>query len=152
MTQVIAGSGITINEGCEPTARATRSLLGWGIVAGPFYVIVALAQALTREGFDLTKHSWSLLANGDLGWIQITNFIATGAMVIAAAVGLRRALRPQRGSTWGPLLLGAYGLGMIGAGIFRADPAQGFPVGTPEVTSVSTHGLLHFVFGGVGFL
>src|SRR3954454_21491086 len=110
MTQVIAGSGTTINEGCEPTARVTRSLLGWGVIAGPFYVVVALAQALTREGFELTKHSWSLLANGDLGWIQITNFIATGLMVVAAAVGLHMTLRPERGSIWAALLLGGYGL------------------------------------------
>lgn len=152
MAHIVSPGGITAAEHREPSTRVTRLLLGCGVVAGPFYVIVALAQALTRERFDLTKHSWSLLANGDLGWIQITNFIATGMMVIAAAVGLHMTLRPKRGSIWGALLLGGYGLGMIGAGIFRADPAQGFPVGTPEVTAVSTHGLLHFVFGGVGFL
>lgn len=152
MAQTISPGGITATGDHQPATRATRLLLGCGVVAGPFYVIVALAQALTREGFDLAKHSWSLLANGDLGWIQVANFIVTGTVVIAAAVGLREVTRPERGSTWGPLLLSVYGLGMIGAGIFRADPAQGFPIGTPEVTTVSTHGLLHFVFGGAGFL
>jgi hypothetical membrane protein len=152
MTQVVVPGGITAAEHSEHATRVTRSLLRWGVVAGPFYVTVALAQALTRDGFDLTKHSWSLLANGDLGWIQITNLIVTGLMVIAAAVGLRRALRPGRGSMWGSLLLGAYGLCMIAAGVFRADPAQGFPAGTPETTTVSAHGLAHFVFGGLGFL
>ena len=37
--------------------------------------------------------------------------------------------------------------------MFRADPALGFPVGTPaDAREVSWHGLAHFAFGGVGFL
>ena len=77
---------------CTPAARVTRSLLGYGIIAGPIYVAVSLTQALTRPGFDLSRHAWSLLENGALGWIQITNFIVTGLMTLAGAVGLRRAL------------------------------------------------------------
>ena len=84
----------------------TRSLLGYGVIAGPLYVVVSLAQALTRDGFDLTRHAWSLLANGSLGWIQIANFVVVGAMTIAFAVGLRRALPAQR---WAPRLVGVYG-------------------------------------------
>lgn len=137
---------------CTPAARITKSLLGYGVIAGPFYVIVSLAQALTREGFDLSRHAWSLLSNGDLGWIQITNFILTGLMVAAAAVGLRRALNPGRGRVWAPLLVGAYGLSLIGAGIFTADPAPGFPVGTPVTATMSWHSMLHLMVGGVGFL
>ncbi len=52
------------------------------------------------------------------------------------------------------MLIGAYGLGLIGAGVFVADPMDGFPprapAGTPD--TVSWHGLLHFITGGVGFL
>ncbi|HEU5353283.1 MAG TPA: DUF998 domain-containing protein [Actinocrinis sp.] len=81
---------------CTPAARVTKSLLGYGVIAGPFYVVTSLAQALTRDGFDPTKHAWNLLSNGALGWIQITNFLLTGLMTIAAAVGLRRALGGAR--------------------------------------------------------
>jgi hypothetical protein len=154
---------MTANPTCPPAARITRSLLGYGVVAGPLYVAVSLAQALTRDGFDLSRHAWSLLANGDLGWIQIANFIVAGAMTVAGAVGLRRAFasRPQasgphaaepRGRRWGPVLLAGYGVSLIGAGVFRADPALGFPVGTPDAsTAMSWHGALHFAVGGVGF-
>jgi len=145
----------TSNEGdnemsrnCTPAARITRSLLGYGVIAGPVYLAVALPQALTREGFEIDKHAWSLLANGGLGWIQIANFVLVGLMTVAAAVGLRRALARR----WVPLLVGAYGVSLVGAGIFRADPAQGFPAGTPETTAVSWHGMLHVVLGGIGFL
>jgi len=133
---------------CDRTTSVTRSLLGYGVIVGPFYVIVSLAQAVTRNGFDLSRHEWSLLANGSLGWIQIVNFLLTGAMTVAFAVGLRRA---GQGS-WAPRLIAVYGLGMVGAGIFRADPSLGFPPGTPDGPgAVSWHGLLHFVCAGIGF-
>jgi hypothetical protein len=133
---------------------STRRLLTCGLLAGPVYVGVSLIQALTRDGFDLTRHAWSLLSNGDLGWIQITNFLVTGALTIACAVGMRRVLAGQRGGTWGPLLIGVYGAGLIAAGLFTADPMDGFPRGTPAgpPSSVSWHGLLHLVSGAVGFL
>ncbi|WP_371781133.1 DUF998 domain-containing protein [Streptosporangium subroseum] len=138
---------------CDPRTNVTRSLLGYGVIAGPVYIVVSLAQALTRDGFDLARHQWSLLANGDLGWIHIANFMVTALATIACAVGLRRALTPGRGATWAPRLVGVYGVSLIGAGIFRADPAMGFPVGTPEgAGAISWHGMLHFACGAVGFL
>lgn len=138
-------------EACSPRGRVTRSLLGYGVFAGPFYVGVALVQALfLRPGFDLAHDDVSLLSNGDLGWIQVANFVVTGAMVIAAAVGLHRALP----GGWAPRLLGLYGLGLIGAGIFAADPMNGFPAGAPagHPTSITIHGILHLVCAGIGFI
>jgi hypothetical protein len=131
----------------------SRRLLTVGALAGPVYLVVGLAQAFTRPGFDITRHDLSLLSNGDLGWIQITNFLVSGVLVIAGALGIRRALRPGRAGTWGPLLVGVYGLGLIGAGLFVADPVFGFPPGTAvDAHTFSWHGLLHFASGGIGFL
>ena len=137
---------------CTPATRITRALLAYGVVAGPFYVTTSLAQAFTRDGFRLDQHAWSLLANGDLGWIQITNFLLTGLMTIAAAAGLRRALTSGRGRRWSPPLLLGYGVSLLGAGIFTADPAPGFPIGTSGTATMSGHGMLHFLIGGLGFL
>jgi hypothetical protein len=134
-------------------ARAPRaSLVSLGAAAGPFYVVVGIAQILTREGFDWTRHALSLMSNGPLGWIQIGNFIVSGLLVIGGAAGLRMALSSGRGRLAAPLLIAIYGISLIGAGIFVADPALGFPPGTPDGASITTHGLLHFVSGGVGFL
>ncbi len=106
----------------DEATRITRSLLGFGMLAGPFYVAVALGQAMTRSGFDLARDDASLLSNDSLGWIQIANFLVTGLMVIACAVGVRRALAPGRGAVWGPLLMGLYGVGLIGAGLSSPTP------------------------------
>lgn len=138
--------------GCTGVDRVTRSLLGYGVLAGPLYLIAAVAQGLTRPGFDLLHDDVSLLSNGSLGWIQIANFIVTGAFVTAASVGMARALGGR--SAWGPRLLGLYGAGLIAAGIFVADPMNGFPTGTPagRPETISAHGMLHIAVAGVGFL
>jgi Protein of unknown function (DUF998) len=134
--------------------NGTRALLACGVVAGPLFVAVALLQVLTRRGFDLTRHPISLLSLGDLGWIQIANFVIAGLLAVAFALGLRRALRPGRGGTWGPLLLGGYGLGLVAGGVFVADPALGFPPGTPDgiPDQLSWHGMLHAIAPPLAFL
>ena len=137
---------VPATRSCDPATAVTRSLLGWGAVAGPFYVGVSLAQALTRDGFDLTRHPWSLLENGSLGWIQSANLVLTGAMLAAFGIGLARAGGGRRA----PRLLAAYGAGLAAAGIFTADPAAGFPIGADETPT--WHGTLHFATGGIGFL
>jgi hypothetical protein len=135
---------------CDRTSAVTRSLLGYGVLAGPFYLVVGLVQALTRTGYDLAHDDLSVLANGSLGWIQMANLILSGLMTIAAAAGIRRALS---GRTWGPRLIAGYGIGLVLAGVFTADPMNGFPVGSPPgAHAVSWHGLLHLVAGGLGFL
>jgi hypothetical protein len=138
---------------CEERDRVARSLLGYGVLAGPFYVAVILVQALfLRPGFDLAHDDASLLSNGSLGWIQVANFVLTGLMVVLCAAGMRRAM--GSGAIWAPVLLGVFGLGMIAAGIFVADPMNGFPAGAPagRPETISVHGLLHIASAGIGFL
>ena len=135
-----------------PGSSATRALLRYGMVAGPFYLALGIGQALLRDGFDFARHPLSVLANGPGGWIQTANFVLTGLMVIAAAAGFRRTLGPKsRGVS---VFLGAFGASMIVAAVFRADPMDGFPAGTPigPPTSISSTGLVHFAAGGVGFI
>lgn len=134
--------------------KTTNALLTAGMLAGPLYVLLWAVQAVVREGYDPTRHDLSLLSNGDLGWVQITSFILTGAIVIAGAIGMRRALRGGKGRTWAPILLALYGIGLIGAGIFVADPMNGFPLGTADGAPVNptTSGLMHIVTGAFGFL
>src|SRR5206468_3829604 len=72
-TSLASAAQATQHGACTPQGRITRSLLGYGVLAGPFYIGVSLAQALVRDGFDLTRHEWSLLANGPGGWIQVLN-------------------------------------------------------------------------------
>jgi Protein of unknown function (DUF998) len=105
----------------------TKTLLLCGAIAGPLFVAAFLIEGATRASYDPLRHPVSSLAFGDSGWTQRTNFLITGLLTLAFAVGLRRALRTLGGSTWGPLLVGAYAIGLLGAGIFVADPMNGYP-------------------------
>jgi hypothetical membrane protein len=136
------------------TTNRTRALLACGVVAGPLFLAVAVLQALTRDGFDLSRHPLSLLSMGELGWIQIANFVVAGLLSVAFAVGLRRVLQPGRGGRWGPLLVGAYGVGLIMGGVFVTDAGAGFPPGAPAGApeQLSWHGVLHAIAPVLAFL
>jgi hypothetical protein len=154
MNNNLLKTGTTINKTSMISTKWNKILLSCGVIAGPIYIAIGLIQILTRKGFDIRRHALSLLSNGELGWIQITNFIVSGLLVIACAVGIRKILHTGRSGTWGPLLLAVYGVGLIAAGIFVPDPALGFPPGTAVgiAETISWHGILHFVSGGIGFL
>jgi len=130
-------------------AAVTRSLLGWGVVAGPFYVVVGLVLATSRPGFELTRHALSLLTLGDLGWLQRANLVLSGLMVAIAAVGVLRAIRNGRGLAMGALLA-LDGASLVLAAVFTPDPVDGFPPGS-HGGDVSLSGTLHLVFGAIGF-
>lgn len=136
---------------CDPAHRVTRSLLGYGLLAGVFYLGVSLVEASLRDGFQLDRHALSLLSNGPWRWVHVANLALTGAMVLAAAVGLARAMPSGIGRSWVPRLVAGYGLGLVAAAVFPADPMQGF-LGTPDGPPVdpSLAGTLHFVAGGLG--
>ena len=70
----------------------TRVLLACGAVAGPIYVMVTMAQALTRDGFDLRQHRFTWLTTGDLGWIHQSNMVLVGVLMVVLALGVRQAL------------------------------------------------------------
>lgn len=130
-----------------------KTLLVCGILAGPIYIIIGAIEILIRPGFDMRVNALSQMTLGDLGWIQVVNFIVAGLLVLAASYGIRKALSVDRLGKWIAVLIGLYGLGMLGASFFQADPGNGFPPGTPPGPgTISMHGMMHFAFAGVGFL
>jgi uncharacterized protein DUF998 len=131
-----------------PAATSTtRSLLTCGAVSAPLWAVVSLAQAATRDGFDITRHPLSLLSTGSLGWLQIANFLVAGVLTAAGSVGLRRVLD----SRWAPRLILLSGIGMFAAGIFTMDPGNDFPAGTGAPQGMSWHSYGHMAAGTVSF-
>ena len=135
------------------TTTSASALLTCGVIAGPLFIVVAFAQVFTRSGFELARHPLSLLSLGDLGWLQITNFVLAGLLFIASSVGMRRRLGGHPGGTWGPRLMGVFGVSLIAGGVFLADPAFGFPPGSPPGApdQLSWHGIAHASAPAIGF-
>lgn len=123
------------------TRAQTRACLTGGVVATPVFFAVALTLAVTRDGFQLGPHMISQLATGELGWVQMANFVLTGALFVLASRGLARTWNEGIGRVWIPRLVAAFGVGLIAAGVFVTDPSNGYPPGA--AASTSWHGMLH---------
>jgi hypothetical protein len=133
----------------------TRQLLGGLVAAVAVFGTVSLAQVATREGFDLVRSPLSMLSNGDLGWLQITNFLVSGVLTVIGSIGLRRALRGTPGGTWAPRLVLVVGIGLFLAGPFVLQGGGGFPVDAlPDGSAGAgmTAGTIgHIVVGSIAF-
>ncbi|BCB84853.1 DUF998 domain-containing protein [Phytohabitans suffuscus] len=128
----------------------TQALLAAGAVGAVLFVVVFSVDGATRSGYSSARHPVSALALGERGWLQITNFVVTGALIGAFALGVRRALPDAR---WGPVLLAMFALGLVASGVFVMDPPVGYPPGSGHVDSgaASWHGVAHDAAGFVVF-
>ncbi|GHF42174.1 hypothetical protein GCM10010218_24130 [Streptomyces mashuensis] len=150
MTQAM---GAPLTSSFVPARVSARALLAAGAAAGPLFLGVGVAGGLTRDGFDFTRNALSQLSLGSPGWIQVANFLLTGVLITAGAVGVRRAIGRGPGGTWAPRLIGAFGASFLVAGVFTADPGAGFPAGTPDGPgAMSAHGAVHMLAGTAGYL
>ncbi|MET7329083.1 DUF998 domain-containing protein [Nonomuraea sp. NPDC005650] len=132
-----------------PGDPTPRRLLLCGVVAGPLFTLAFLVQGALRPHYDPLRHPVSSLALGPSGWVQAVNFVVAGLLMLAFAAGLRRALH----KVWGPVLVGIWAAGLIGAGVFTADPVSGYPPGTPGLLLEygSGHAALHDYLSLAGF-
>jgi hypothetical protein len=131
---------------------STEFLLLCGVIGPLLFIVVFLIEGATRPGYSAWRTDVSYLALSNQGWEQIVSFLVCGSLCIAFAVGLRRIWRIGRASVWGPLLIGLFGLGLMAAGVFVADPGGGYPPGAPINGSPQTwHGWVHGINGAVLF-
>src|SRR5919198_970666 len=130
---------------------AIRPLLAGGAIGPLLFIVVFLIEGATRPHYSVWQDAVSALSLGEGGWMQITNFIVCGALVFGFAIGLRRVLRTGRGSTWGPILFGIFGLCLIGAGIFVTDPGLGYPHEASTIT-LTVRGTIHSLITLFGFI
>jgi len=132
-------------------SMVTRLLIAGGAVGPLLFMVVLLIEGATRPGYSAWHNYGSSLSLSDQGWMQITNFLICGLLVLGFAVGLRQVFRTGRGSVWGPVLLGIFGLAMIVAGLFVTDPSLGYPPGTHSSGPQTIHGMIHGLAGLVVF-
>lgn len=77
----------------------------------------------------------------------------SGGLYLAAALGLWRSrTRVRLVPPAAPILISTVGIGLVGAGLFSCDPVNGYPPGTPEVSTRTRAGQLHDLFSTPVFL
>ena len=89
-------AGTTAGTTARTTARTRLGLLAGGLVG---WAVASLAQAATRDGFDILRHPLSQLATGDLGagdWADLLGGLGeAGAVELLTLVGYYRLLALQ---------------------------------------------------------
>jgi hypothetical protein len=113
-----------------------------------------MIQGFAREPYSWLRYSISSLSIGPQGWMQMTNFIVSGSLIVLLAIGLRLSLeRGSRASVFGPIAIAIAGIGFIGAGIFVSDPVFGYPPNQPlALKQFTTRGHLHDLFSMFWFI
>ncbi len=135
---------MTLNNGVSKTIKA---LLTCGLAGCLLFIVVFLVQGQLRDGYTAMKFPISSLSIGQSGWIQITNFIVSGSLIFLFAIGFRQATPLLKNSLWTSRLIGAVGLGLVGAGLFSSDPVFGYPTTEPlAIAQFTIHGHLHDFF------
>ncbi len=129
---------------------ALKLLLACGAIGPLLFIVVFLIEGATRPNYSALHNFVSSLSLGDQGWVQITNFLICGMLVLCFAIGLQRVLHSGKGSILGPILLGIFGLSLIGAALFVTDPLLGYPPGASSTPTL--HGTLHVLLSLVAFI
>jgi hypothetical protein len=124
----------------EPDRRRLRLAAVTGMTAPVIFVTVFTVEGAIRSGYHPVSMFVSELSLGPRGWVQIANFLITGALLVVFG----RAAAPRLGGGAGPILLQIIGVSLMASGPFVTDPSALFDQQT-------VHGLVHGVFGAVVF-
>jgi hypothetical membrane protein len=108
-----------------------------GILGPLLFLTVVLVEGAVRPGYRPLHDTISELSLGPRGWIQTANFLVFGILFLVFARGVKASLDDSRAARVGGTLLSVIGLGVVGCGLFRAEP---WPP-----ASMSPTGVLHLV-------
>ncbi len=126
------------------SGRRLRLATAAGTAAPVLFVAVFVTEGWLRPDYQPLSMFVSELSLGPRGWVQIANFLVSGALLIVFARAAAPYLRGGRAGAVGPILLQIIGLSLMASGPFVTDPSA-------LITRPSVHGLIHGVFGAVVF-
>src|SRR6266567_6949207 len=115
-----------------------RQLAIWvGLIGPVLFVSVFLLEGALRPGYNPLSAYVSALSLGPRGWIQIANFIVSGALLLVFTRAVAGEFPSGKASRGGIILLAIIAVGYLASGPFVMDPP-----GTP-LSAASLHGTLH---------
>jgi hypothetical membrane protein len=108
-----------------------------GTIGPVLFLVVVIAEGAVRPGYQPLRGTISELSLGPRGWVQTANFVVFGLLFMIFVRGLKTSLADSRAARLGSTVLFVIGLGVLGCGLFPAEP---WPP-----SSMSSAGLLHLV-------
>ena len=126
---------------------ALQQLAIWAGIIGPaLFVTVFTLEGALRPGYNALSTYVSALSLGPRGWIQMTNFVVFGVLLLAFTRAVAAEFRDGKASRGGLILLTIIGFCYLLSGPFVMDPT-----GT-SLSQSTVHGTLHGIFGAIVFL
>lgn len=114
------------------------------MVGSVLFVSVFTVYGWLCPGYSPTRMFVSELSLGPYGWVQMLNFVLTGALVLVFGRGLAAHFSTGAASRAGPVLVQCMGVSLMVSGVFATDPSAMFD-------QASAHGLVHGIFGALFF-
>jgi hypothetical membrane protein len=122
--------------------HSTLRMLSLAGIGGPvlFWVVVVVLGVIT-PGYSVVSDYISTLGavNAPSAIVQRANFVVFGGSILAFAFGLARWTREGWRPWTGIVLIGVFGAGIVGAGVFQDNLA------TPTSTTAQIHQLVSSV-------
>ena len=128
-----------------PTAdagRRVRLAAVAGMIGAVLFVSVFTIYGWLLPGYSPTRMFVSELSLGPCGWVQILNFLLTGALMLIFGVGLAAHFTTGAASRAGPALIQGIGVSLMASGPFTTDPSAMFG-------QTSAGGIVHGIFGAL---
>jgi hypothetical protein len=119
------------------------------LAVGVASLALTTIQGCYRDGFDSRHQAISALSLGPGGWLQMINLTAFGLVVLTTVSTWRQILAGARGGSSYPVLTALVGLGFIGVGLIRQDPAPGYDPDGLALKTPTLLGLAHLAIAGV---
>lgn len=115
-----------------------------GMIGAVLFVSVFTVSGWLYPGYSATRMFVSELSLGPHGWVQILNFVLTGALMLVFGLGLAAHFSVGAASRAGPALIQGIGVSLMASGPFTTDPSAMFQ-------QASIHGVVHGIFGALVF-
>lgn len=115
-----------------------------GMVGSVLFVSVFTVYGWLCPGYSPMSMFVSELSLGPYGWVQMLNFLLTGALVLVFGRGLAAHFTTGAASRTAPVLVQCMGVSLMASGLFTTDPSAMFD-------QASAHGVVHGIFGAIFF-
>src|SRR5215470_6040530 len=98
MTWALCPLVSSCREGYMQQRSSTRYFLACGVIGPLLFIVVFLIEGATRPSYSAWRDAVSQLSLGTQGWMNSINIFICGLFLLCFAFGLKRALRPGKGS------------------------------------------------------